>query len=120
MKPYFYVYRTDESRGPKIKHVTLKDAQTEAERLANQHPGSAFEILQCLAITRCTQASTFWMDGAEPPEEGITEARYRMLEIGEYCQDGDESQTGLNPGKWIPRLYRGKQTPGMLPTRRPL
>ena len=94
MKPYYYVYRTDESRGPKIKHVTLKDAQTEAERLANQHPGSVFEILQCLAITQCTQANTFWMDGEEPPEEGITEARYRMLKAGEIIHSEDEYSTG--------------------------
>ena len=94
MKPYYYIYRTDESRGPKIKHATLAEAQTEAERLANQHPGSTFEILQCVAITRCAQASTFWLDGEEPPEH----PRYRMLEEGEIVRDGDE----FFHSKWRP------------------
>ena len=116
MKPYYYVYRTDQSRGPKIQHATLAEALTESERLADQHPGSVFEILQCLGISRCTQASTFWMDGAEQPEK----PRWRMLEEGEYCQDGDESQVGIDSSEWVPRQYRGKQLPGMLPTRRPL
>ena len=69
MKPYFYIYRADQSRAPKVKHATLAEAQAEAERLANQHPGSTFEILQCVAITRCTQANTFWMDGEQPQEK---------------------------------------------------
>ena len=86
MKPYYYVYRTDESRGPKIKHATLAEALTESERLANQHPGSVFEILKCLAITRCTQASTLWLDGEEPPEK----PRWRMLEVGELTTQTDE------------------------------
>ena len=116
MKPFYYVYRSDESRGPKIKHATLAEALTESERLANQHPGSVFEILKCLALTQCTQALTFWMDGEEPPER----PRYRILEVGEYCQDGDEAQVGIDSSEWVPRQYRGKQLPGMLPTRRPL
>ena len=67
MKPYYHVYRTDETRGPKVKHPTLQSAQTEAERVANQHPGSTFVILKAVAVVRCTVASTFWMDGEAPP-----------------------------------------------------
>ena len=117
MKPCYYVYRTDESRGPKIKHVTLKDAQTEAERLANQHPGSVFEILQCLAITRCTQANTFWMDGEEPPET----ARYRMLELGEMIEEGDEFDC-VGDGNWQPfvLLVGSKLATIGQPARRPI
>ena len=68
MNPYYHVYRTDETRGPKVKHLTLEAAQTEAERLANQHPGGTFVILKAVAVVRCTVASTFWMDGEVPPE----------------------------------------------------
>ena len=114
MKPYHYVYRTDESRGPKIKHMTLKDAQTEAERLANQHPGSVFEILQCLAITRCTQASTFWMNSEEPPET----ARYRALECGETTIVGDEFWQPC--GTWKRGIGGYKIHPNHYPHRRPL
>jgi hypothetical protein len=65
MKPYYYVYRVGH-KGPTIKHDTLTSATTEAERLSNQHPGEAFEILKCLAVTRTTEAKTFWMDGVTP------------------------------------------------------
>ena len=120
MKPYYYVYRSDELRGPKIKHYALADAQAEAERLASQHPGSVFEILKCLAITRCTHASTFWMDGEEPPEK----PRYRDLEDGEDFQEGDEWQP--SPGiEWLKvpyyslgEIYHKSVYP--LPHRRPL
>lgn len=94
MKPYYYIYRTDESRGPKVKHATLEEAQSESERLANKHPGSAFEILRCVGITQCAQANTFWLDGEEPPEQ----PRYRMLEEGEIVRDGDE----FFHSKWRP------------------
>lgn len=121
MKPYYYVYRVGNGNS-NVKHSTIESAQKEAERICNQHPGSVFEILKCLAIVRCTQASTFWMDGEnwgaeeEPPEK----PRYRMLEIGEHIQIGDERPNG-NLG-WVGwSLAIG--TPvnsGTPPTRRPL
>ena len=67
MKPYYYVYRHGH-RGPTCQHYKLKDAQKEAERLAEQHPESFFEILKCVGQTRTTKAKTFWMDGEEPEE----------------------------------------------------
>lgn len=82
MNPYYYVYRlTNEMRGPKIKHLTLESAQTEAERLANQHPASVFEILKAVAIVHCTVASTFWMDGEFLPEPAEEPARYPKFHL---------------------------------------
>ena len=120
MKSHYYVYRADESRGPKIKHATLKDAQTEAERLANQHPGSVFEILQCLAITRCTQASTFWMDGAEPesPTGELASDTFPPLPVGWAfaCEGGMKvpSSTGysMDIARWDEGYEDGWDTTG--------
>lgn len=67
MKPYYYVYRY-EHRGPTARHGTIESAQKEAERLAEQHPESHFEILKCIGITKTTKAKTFWLDGEEPKE----------------------------------------------------
>jgi hypothetical protein len=66
MKPYYYIFRVGGSY-PRIKHPTLESAHTEAMRLAAQHPGDSFEILQCLATTRTINPQTFWMDGVIPP-----------------------------------------------------
>jgi len=85
MKPYYYVYRVGNGNS-NVKHSTIESAQKEAERICNQHPGSVFEILKCLAIVRCTQASTFWMEGEQPPEK----PRYEMLSLGEEVIDGDQ------------------------------
>ena len=62
MKPYYYVYRRGHGP-PKIKHDTLESARSEAERLASSHPGEAFEILKCVAVSSASKISTFWMDG---------------------------------------------------------
>lgn len=67
MKPYYYVYRYGH-HGPQARHGTVESAQKEAERLAEQHPESSFEILKCVGHTRTTKAKTFWMDGEEPEE----------------------------------------------------
>jgi hypothetical protein len=67
MKSYYYVYRVGHSR-PTIKHYSLSAAVKESQRLSNQHPQDAFEILKCLAITMTTTANTFWMDDAKPEE----------------------------------------------------
>ena len=67
MKPYYYVYRYGH-HGPQARHGTVESAQKEAERLAEQHPESSFEILKCVGQTRTTKAKTFWMDGEEPKE----------------------------------------------------
>jgi len=67
MKPYYYVYRYGH-HGPTATHGTLESAQKEAERLANQHPESSFEILKYIGVARATKAQTFWMDREEPEE----------------------------------------------------
>ena len=65
MKPYYYVYRRGHGP-PRIKHDTLESARIEAERLAGSHPGEAFEILKCVAVSSSSKISTFWMDGEGP------------------------------------------------------
>ena len=67
MKPYYYVYRYND-RGPRVRHATLEAAQTEAMRLAEQHPTGYFEILKCVGFARTTKAATFWMDGEGPKD----------------------------------------------------
>lgn len=71
MKPYYYVLNKTHG-APTFQHKTLEEATTEAERLAEKHPGTAFEILQCLGVSSVPKASTFWMDGAEPRSEAMS------------------------------------------------
>lgn len=71
MKPYYYVLNKTQKIAPTYQHKTLEDATTEAERLAEKHPGTAFEIMQCLGVSSVPKASTFWMDGAEPRSEAM-------------------------------------------------
>lgn len=91
MKPYFYVFRVGGSH-PRIKHPTLQQAHAESLRLAAQHPGDSFEILQCLGITQTTTPQTFWNDGFGPPErvEPCPECGHRMhVEQGTFrCHCG--------------------------------
>ena len=70
MKPHYYVANL-ETFTLGEKHKTLAEATTEAERLAEKHPGTAFEILQCLGVSSVPKASTFWMDGVDPKSEPI-------------------------------------------------
>ena len=67
MKPHYYVTHPELSIGNKYK--TLAEATAEAEQLAEKHPGTAFEILQCLGVSSVPKASTFWMDGVEPEQK---------------------------------------------------
>lgn len=71
MKPYYYVSNRETKFAPTFQHKTLEEATTEAERLAEKHPGTAFEILQCLGVSSVPKSSTFWMDGAEPKPEAM-------------------------------------------------
>jgi hypothetical protein len=68
MKPYYYVMRIG-GDAPKYRHDTLDAAHAESLRLAKQSPGSTFEILQCLGITRMSAPTTFWVDGVTPPHD---------------------------------------------------
>lgn len=65
MQPYYYVYKIG-GEIPKVKHATQGEAQKEAERLAAQHPGRVFEILQCIGVSQTSKVSTFWADGFGP------------------------------------------------------
>ena len=89
MKPYYRILRLNHGRAPTVQHATLKEAETEALRLAGQHPGEIFEILKVLGTARATTPSIFWNDGVEPP---IEKPAYRMLEEGERIEAGDEFQ----------------------------
>jgi hypothetical protein len=67
MKPYYYVYRY-QKQAPKVRHISLAEAQAEAERLAAKNPGITFEILKTVGISQVIKpARTFWMDGENPP-----------------------------------------------------
>lgn len=59
MTKYYYVYRVGH-KGPTVKHHQLSSAVGEAERLASQHPGGVFEILEAIAITQATAVQTVW------------------------------------------------------------
>ena len=72
MKPHYYVTHPELSIGNKYK--TLAEATAEAERLAEKHPGTAFEILQCLGVSSVPKASTFWMDGVDPEPKSMPSA----------------------------------------------
>lgn len=134
MKPYYRILRLNHGRAPTVQHATLKEAETEALRLAGQHPGETFEILECLGIARTTTPSIFWNDGVEPPSPGkgqegwdpspapTAEPSYRMLEAGERVEEGDEFLVAgsnnqwlkrqLNLGQpWYPELYAATRRP---------
>ena len=67
MTSYYRILRLNHGRAPTVQHATLKEAETEALRLAGQHPGEIFEILKVLGTARTTTPSIFWNDGVEPP-----------------------------------------------------
>ena len=86
MKPHYYVTHPELSIGN--KHKTLAEATTEAERLAEKHPGTAFEILQCLGVSSVPKASTFWMDGVEPEPNAMPSGLDAEIEkaSGQYAE----------------------------------
>ena len=84
MKPYYYVYEYG-NKAPRVRHATLKQAETEAKRLAGTSPGTTFEVLMAVGITRVTTPQTFWMDGVTPPEYGPVTNREKGLVCG-TCQ----------------------------------
>ena len=87
MKPYYRILRLNHGRAPTVQHATLKEAETEALRLAGQHPGETFEILVCLGIARTTTPSIFWNDTVENPDGGTPaatpETRYPTTQLPE-------------------------------------
>lgn len=109
MKPYYYVYRVG-NRAPTVRHATPALAAAEAERLAAQHPGDTFEVLQCLAVTRTTTPVTEWLDGCGPSQVAAAEPEPQAHltppppELGyieitdpeEILREGDQGQGRLN------------------------
>lgn len=119
MKPYYYVQRVGD-RAAVVKQSTIESAVAESQWLAKLHPGEHFEILQCIAITHCTEPNTFWMDGCGPePDEPDTlqpdtennlPNRLRQLEVGEIIEQGDlyDSGDGLKPTGCQGEAYKPK------------
>ena len=70
MKPYYRAANL-ETFTLGEKHKTLAEATTVAEQLAEKHPGTTFEILQCLGVSSVPKASTVWMDGADPEAKAM-------------------------------------------------
>ena len=101
MKTYYYVYRPG-TMGPRRKHDTLASAEAEAKRLAVQHPGAVFEILQCLGIasTPVPAPSTFWLDGCEPRKLLTKEELANVLtHEGLVNYDAIEDPIGFDNGR---------------------
>jgi hypothetical protein len=67
MNPFYYIYHPQAVYNePKVKYKTLADAKIAAERLALKHPDDTFEILMCVAISRCPKNITFFLEGIDP------------------------------------------------------
>ena len=111
MKPYYRILRLNHGRAPTVQHATLEEAETEALRLAGQHPGEIFEILQVLGTARTTVPSIFWNDGVDPPAPGKGQEgwdprpapSYRMLKAGERIEEGDEFLVAGSNNQWLER-----------------
>lgn len=114
MRPYYRIYRVGSSSPMPVRHATPALAATEAERLAAQHPGDTFEVLQCLAVTRTTTPVTFWLDGCgpsqvaaatlpPPPEPGYIE----ITDPEEIIREGDECACNLTATWGTVGILRG-------------
>ena len=98
MKPYFYVQRVGD-RPATVKHPTLESAHKESLRLAGQHPGATFEILQCVGITRTTEPSTFWNDGCDPTaEEYSVDGQWKPNTGDMPCSEGTHVEVSFRDG----------------------
>jgi len=115
MKPYFYLYNATIGEFTGEKFDTAARAVEMSLELAESNPGESFEILRCVGYSSTSKASTFWVDGEEPPEK----PSYRMLEKGEIIKKGDEYD---DDGTWLPRAFTigEKMNSDHRPTRRPL
>lgn len=117
MKPFYYINNATIGEFTGEKFDSLERATEESLELAEANPGQSFEILRCVGISSTSKASTFWMDGEEPPEK----PRYRTLEDGELIAEGDEFS---HPEEGWKRHTIGigdvMSNGAYLPTRRPL
>jgi hypothetical protein len=97
MTSYYRILRLNHGRAPTVQHATLKEAETEALRLAGQHPGVTFEILKVIGTARTTTPSIFWNDEVEPP------ARYPAAPLPEGFDRWECRGFGWDPG--VPVTY---------------
>lgn len=68
MKPYYYISVANKGG---ITIDSQESAISHAQKLAASHPGQAFEILKCIAITTRPQkprSNTFFLDGCHPDD----------------------------------------------------
>lgn len=137
MTPQYRILRTGPNgRAPTVLHPTLRSAADEALRLAGQHPGDTFEILQIVGVARTSEPSIFWNDGFGPPEDAggghfhfqdcdgnevplvadvqcEPETPRRNLEAGERIREGDEVWVSEDDGwmTYLPGAYGNKVLP---------
>ena len=69
MNTFFYIYDCSNRNGPRVRHPSLEAAIKEAERLAEQHVGRTFEVLQCVAVSKVKGATTEYAQGMKTAEE---------------------------------------------------
>lgn len=107
MKPHYRILRLNHGRAPTVQHATLKEAETEALRLAGQHPGETFEILKVLGLARTTEPSIFWNDAVENPDGGTPDPGegYRWLVAGDVIEAGDQYRLADDWGTFDPAVY---------------
>jgi hypothetical protein len=63
MKPYYYIRHISTGTIEDFKSESISDALYLSETMAQEYPGQAFEILQCVGISQVSAAKTFWTDG---------------------------------------------------------
>ena len=93
MKPHYRIFRVGNSRVTAAKVYSRKEAEVEALRLAEQHPGELFEIYLCLGHVSTQPAAVTWLEEPPSPEkEALSKPpfEYRDLVPGERVQIGDE------------------------------
>lgn len=49
----FWMVWNPANNQPRYRHTTEADATTEAERLAREHPGDVFVVLEAVAARKC-------------------------------------------------------------------
>lgn len=83
MKTFYRIAALGNRPSPQ-EFETVEAACDAAKEALKEFPGGVFEIYKCVAMVQYTEASTFWMDGEEPPQP------YRELEEGETIEETDE------------------------------
>ena len=52
---YFYVHKIGSKAAPSVKHYTMSAVLEEAKRLAKQHQGEKFVILEAICIVEANE-----------------------------------------------------------------